>query len=310
MTLFFSRRALDTKNNRFSKNISKLTRYVSITGKTPGGKWSAQLLDKDEWVAAVRAEATSDDVLIYIHGFNTKQKDMLDRHELIETGLRDHGFRGSVVAYDWPSEGRAGLGPYRRDLRKAEKVGRFLVADGILALLESSWRPRVHLIGHSMGAFMTLDGFSKFGDTNGPGSGPWKVDQILFASGDAHRRDFEKGTAGSLVLKHHSKRLTNYYSNDDAILTLAVTYHGKARVGQQGMPDLVFSEHLDLYSTEQYRRHKPPFNDNGEEALFSHRWWFENDGFFQDAALTLRGDDANSMPTRRTTNTGGLALWT
>lgn len=306
MPLFFSRRALNRAKNKFSNNPSSLTRYVSVEGTRPkGGKWSASLMDRDDWLAAVQAEASSDDVLIYVHGYNTKQKDMLERHLMIEAGLRAQGYRGAVVSYDWPSNGRTSA--YPSDLKDAETVSEYLVEDGILPLLEMAWRPKVHLIAHSMGAFMILDGFSGFGDTNGPGDEPWKVDQILLVSGDAHKRAYEKGTPASLVLRHHSNRLTNYFSTRDEILSLAFIYHGRERVGLSGMPDLVFPEHIDLYCTEQYLKYKPT---TGDEALNSHRWWFENEGFFEDVALTLAGQDETTMPTRRTTSTGGWALLT
>ncbi|TDT75402.1 alpha/beta hydrolase family protein DUF900 [Litoreibacter halocynthiae] len=306
MTLFFSRRALNTKTNTFTNNMSSLTRYVSVQGQRPDGKWSSHLLDRDAFVAAARAEPQSDDVLIYVHGFNTKQRDMLARHKLIEDGLRGQGYSGAVISFDWPSRGKTSA--YGRDLRMAGKVGKYLVEGGILPMLESTWKPRVHLMCHSMGAFITLDGFARFGDTNGPGTGAWKVDQILLASGDAHRRDFEKGTAGALVLRHHAKRLTNYYSNDDEVLTLAVAYHGKPRVGLSGMPDLVFGEHIDVYATERYRHIKPGFPNNTAEQLYSHRWWFEDTRFFEDASLTIAGGAADGLPTRTRTNLGTLAL--
>ncbi|WP_211264802.1 alpha/beta fold hydrolase [Litoreibacter arenae] len=306
MTLFFSRRALNTKTNTFTNNMSSLTRYVSVQGQRPDGKWSSHLLDRDAFVAATQAEAQSDDVLIYVHGFNTRQRDMLARHKLIEDGLRAEGYRGAVISFDWPSRGKSTS--YARDLRMAGKVGKYLVEGGVLPLLDSTWKPRVHLICHSMGAFITLDGFARFGDSSGPGSGAWKVDEILFAAGDAHRRDFEKGAAGALVLRHHSKRLTNYYSNDDEVLTLAFAYHGKPRVGLSGMPDLVFAEHVDLYATERYRHIKPTFPDDTEAQLFSHRWWFEDARFLKDAALTLAGGAAGALPTRTRTNLGTLAL--
>jgi hypothetical protein len=45
-------------------------------------------------------------------------------------------------------------------------------------------------------------------------------------------------------------------------------------------------------------------------TVYSHAWWFDNPGFYKDLALTLRGSDARTMPTRRATNIDDLALLT
>lgn len=303
MTLFFSRRALDTTKNKFTDNISSLTRYVSITGKTPGGKWSAKLLSQDNFIEAAEQTATSGDVLIYVHGYNTNQKDMLDRHKLIEDGLKSHGYSGVVISYDWPSEGKGTIGAYRRDLeKKAVHISKYLVEDAIQPILKSNWSPRVHLICHSMGTLVTADGFKR------KKAGNWKVDQILLASGDAHDRLFEKDKAFAQPLSDHAERLTNYYSNDDAILTMALFYHGVPRVGQKGLPPKTEANHIDMYSTARYRAIVPDFDDDMAEKLYSHRWWFEDDRFYEDAAATLAGQGPEGLATRTKTNKGTWAL--
>ena len=126
-----------------------------------------------------------------------------------------------------------------------------------------------------------MDGFKK------KKAGDWKVDEILLASGDAHDKAFKRDSSTANALSDHSKRLTNYYSNDDAILTMAVFYHGIPRVGQKGLPPQTESNHIDMYSTARYRKIRPDFDDEAWRRSCSPiDWWFEDDRFFKDAALT------------------------
>lgn len=306
MALFFSRRTYNAHLKKFTNNPASLTRYVAITGTGPGDQgWSGGILSQGDWLEQVRQAGGDRDVLIYVHGFNTAQSDMLTRMERIETGLRAHGFAGAVVAYDWPSDGSALS--YGRDRADAKTVAPHLVSDGVIPLLGLSPRPRVHLLAHSMGALVVLRGFSDFGDGIGPGQGAWRMDEVLFAAGDVDSVWHEKGAWGSLVLSKRSRRFTNYHSGLDQVLALSdgLVNGGRDRVGHVGMPALLAAGHHDVYCNEQYRKDVPP---GDRTMLYSHRWWFDNDGFLRDVALTLAGRAAGQMPTRRATNTTDQAL--
>ncbi len=306
MALFFSRRTYNAQKKKFTFKPAAKTRYVHITQKSPGGKIrKGSIVKKAKWLDLVRQEGGSSDVLIYVHGFNTSQKSMLDRLEKIENGVRANGYQGAVVAFDWPSDGS--VHAYDSDRSDAKAVAPHLVGDGILPLLGMSSRPRVHLIAHSMGALVVLRGFSDFGDSAGPGNKIWSAGQIMFASGDVDAEWLEKGAWGDLVLKKRSKRFTNYYSSKDKVLALSggLVHGGRQRVGRVGMPKLTSKGHWDIYCDEQYKRDVP----KGQRKMMkSHRWWFDSDGFYQDVALTIDGHPAKTMPTRQKTNIGDQAL--
>lgn len=307
MTLFFSRRSYNTSTNRFTNNASVVTRYMSVLGDGPdSGTWRGSMMDQSAWVGKVSDQMGSDDILIYVHGFNTSQAQMLRRTAKIEAGVKRHGFRGAVIAYDWPSDGS--LAKYPSDRNDAKRTAPALVADGIAPLLALPSRPKIHVIAHSMGAFLTLRAFSDFGDSIGPGSSAWSADQVMFAAADVDQAWMEKGAWGGLVVKERSKRFTNYYSQLDEVLNLSGNFiNGRARAGRKGLPSVLHAKHVDVYCNEQYKR---DVASTDRTVPYSHRWWFDNDGFYKDMAQTMAGTDAHSMSTRRVTNTSDLALLT
>ncbi|WP_195820708.1 alpha/beta fold hydrolase [Roseobacter sp. MH60115] len=305
MTLFFSRRTYNASKQRFTNNPADVTRYVRLTsGPDASGKWTGGIISKDDWLAHVKAEAATNEITIYVHGFNTDQIDNLNRMNKIRAGLNGEGYRGALIAYDWPSAGT--VTAYDSDKRHAKLTAEHLVRDGILPLLALSPRPKVNLIAHSMGAYLVLRALSEFDDDAGPGSGAWKLNETLFVSGDADRRWFGKGAWGALLLAHRSKRFTNYYSQLDDVLNAAVPANGfRKRAGRSGMPSGIHKNHVDLYSHEQYLK---DVDGPNRTVLNSHRWWFDNAKFYRDAGLTLAGQPAFPLPTRRRTTTTDLAL--
>lgn len=307
--LIFTRRAYDAPRHRFTNNPSSLTRYLSVSAsQAAAGQWSGHIIDRAAWLDKVRvAMGGSNEILIYIHGFNTSQVSMLQRLETVESGLRAKGFAGAIVAYDWPSDGS--ILRYVSDRNDAKTVAPYLVTDGIEPLLTLSPKPKLHILAHSMGTYLTLRAFAAFGDSSGPGATPWKIDQVLFSAADSDSAWYERGAWGALVLKHRANRLTNYYSPLDDVLAMSRNvYNGnRARAGRAGLPPPVYPQHIDVYGAEQYRRHVPPAD---RDVMVSHNWWYENDGWLRDAALTLAGHDAATMPTRQPTNIADQALLT
>lgn len=289
MPLIFTRRKIE--NGKFTTKHAEEPGYFSFERPASNPRrWDAKRKSRQAWLSAIQSDAGTKDVLIHVHGFNSTQTGTLSRHQALHAGLKAKGYKGAVVSYDWPNRGRGTPGAYGTDLTKnAPAISRFLVEDAILPLLEMSWKPRVHLFAHSMGAFVIAHGFMQFGNSFGPGTGPWKINHILQASGDAHRDWYETGAGASLSLEEHSRRLTNFNTRDDAILSLSAGWNGgQKRVGLNGLPAHTSREHFNVDGTRTYRDTKPDFGgDNGKEALYSHRWWFESDWFFERAARTL-----------------------
>lgn len=303
MPLFATRRAFS--GGAFNHNPASLTRYVDVSaGGTPG---KDHILDRDDWMARAMAGASGGDILIFVHGFNTEQPEMLERLAKIEAGLGTAGWRGLVIGFDWPSDGT--VWAHHRDRTDAKKVAPFLVLDLIGPLLNQRPKPKLHLIGHSMGCYLTLRGFAGVGDSGAPGTTPWGVNEAVIVAGDADKPWMESGAWGSLVMDRRSKRLTNYYSTFDRVLDLSENIiHGQERTGRNGLPDTIPASFNDVYCGQQYQDKVPA---SGKTFRGSHTWYFDDPGFYKDLKLTLEGVKASGRPTLRpTVGSSDLALLT
>lgn len=304
MTLFFSRREYRPDLQRFTNNLGDAMRHVRIAPRPEGG-YAGGIVSQGDWLDAVEQQADGQGAVVYIHGFNTRQQDMLRRCDAIEAGLTQNGYDGAVVAFDWPSQGV--VTAYDPDIEMARRAAPFLVPEGLRPLIARLAGQPVHLICHSMGCYLTLRALGATGDT--PGLAPVKLDQVLFAAADVWAERLRSGADAALVLAHRSNRLTHYYSTADKVLALSGVIHGgRQRAGQIGLPAPTPAQSVDVYTTAQFRRHVPD-HQQGDYSL-SHNWLYGDAGFLRDAALTLRGVADADMPTRRNTNTGDRALLT
>jgi esterase/lipase superfamily enzyme len=302
MTLFFSRRAFNASKGRFTQNPATLTRYVRVAAPS-GGVSKANILKPDAWFSAVEAEAQTDDVLIWVHGFNTSQARMLDRQRQLAQDLRALGFGGAVVGFDWPSDGQTLR--YRSDRNDAKRVANALVTDAILPFRARPRPLKVHVIAQSMGAFVVLRGFAGVGDA--PGGGPgWMADEVLFTGADVDAAWLQRGAWGALVIERRSTRLTNYYSTVDSVLELSgeIINFGTDRAGRAGLPKALPANAVDLRCTERYREIAPP----GQNLELSHNWYFQDPRFLADAVMTLEGRADIAMPDRLDVTNGDRAL--
>lgn len=296
MIHFFSRRAYNPSTHTFSNNPATLTRYFR-NQPTAGGAGHDSRVDLASWIAEVLDSAETPDILIYVHGFNTSHREMLDRHRIIADRMAASGYRGAVVSFDWPSNGS--VFAYPADRANAKTVAPFLVADGIFALRQAAPGHRLHILAHSMGAYLVVRGFSEHG-------GNWRVGEVLFVAADVERRFMANGAWAALVMARHCKRLTNYYNIHDEVLDLPkLLLMGGERAGRVGLTPPIPANHQDLYCAAQYEA-----NVADKSHFNSHRWYFADDGFYRDVALTVAGTAAAAMPTRRPTDKGGLALLT
>ncbi len=305
MPLFVTRRSFNASTGRFTHNRASVTRHVAVPDATsPGGD---HIVDQATWLSLVKQGAQAGEILIFIHGFNTEQAEMLERRRKIELGLAAVGWTGLVIGFDWPSDGTV-LG-YLSDRGDAKHTAPYLVVDAIGPILNLRPQPKVHLLCHSMGSYLTLRGFSGVGDGGAPGTVPWGVDQVAFVAADADKPWMESGAWGALVMDLRCKRLTNYYSTFDRVLSLSEgIVHGQQRAGRNGMPVAIPSRFHDVYCGAQYEAKVPP---SGKTMRGSHTWYFDDPGFYADLAQTLAGADPATMPTRRpVAGSSDLALLT
>jgi esterase/lipase superfamily enzyme len=277
-------------------------------------------IDRDEWLARVLKEAKTSvdpasnqpvgDILVFVHGYYSSPAVVIDRHRELKRNLAAVGYQGTVVSYDWPSAESA-LN-YLEDRSDAKTTALRLVSDGIALLAESQTpdcRINVHLLGHSMGAYVIREAFDDADDRPSIAATNWTVSQLCLIGADISSSSMSAGNPKSSSLYRHAVRVTNYYNPFDNVLKLSnVKRIGTApRLGRIGLPEQVPAEAVDIDTGPYYSTLREDWDDPlGVEA---HSWYIGNRLFIQDLFFTLQGDlDRHAIPTRQRTAAGRLIL--
>jgi len=271
---------------------------------TAGDDWSAKVLEQ----AKTDPDAEPGDILFYVHGFNTETATMLERHRKIKTKLDIAGFKGVVVSFDWPSDNKAIN--YLEDRWDAKKSALKLVKYGIHRFAKYQ-KPgceiNLHVLAHSMGAFVVREAFDDADDVAKIASISWSVSQVMLVAGDISAGSMGAGKSKSSSLYRHTVRLTNYFNPYDNVLKLSnVKRIGVSpRVGRVGLPDVVPDKAVNVNCGSYFKAHKDDF---GDADYAGHNWYFDDQCFFNDVFETIKGDiDRNLIPTREGRE-GQLAL--
>jgi esterase/lipase superfamily enzyme len=117
---------------------------------------SKNALDEDEFLSQIASHVSgrigsSRDILLYVHGFNTSLEEARFRLAQI---VADGGFAGVPVLFTWNSRG--GLFNYESD-KEAATVSRDALERTLLSLAKTPGVGRVHILGHSMGGWLTME---------------------------------------------------------------------------------------------------------------------------------------------------------
>lgn len=294
------------------------TRFLAVPEAAEDTRADHQIT-KSAWVAQVMAAAapgtdnamTEGDVLLYVHGFNTPTRTMLERHRKIRTGLEALGFDGVVVSYDWPSAGQA-LN-YQEDRKDAKTTAISLVDDGLAtfaAMQRPDCRIDLHVLAHSMGCYVVREAFDDADDRPAVAARSWTVSQMILVAGDVSAASMGPDSAKSSSLFRHAVRVTSYFSPLDEVLSLsAVKRIGVApRLGRVGQSEPLHPKAVSVYCGDYYRRHRDRL---GRSATASHTWYFDDPVFYRDVQLTIAGEiDRHEFPTRVPSTRGAMALVT
>ena len=253
------------------------------------------------WVSDVAGQAQNGEVLVFVHGFNTSRTGMLGTVKQLGPAVQAAGFRGAVIAYDWPSKSEAAVvaafrrlfglwGRYRDDKATVNAMDDMLVRD--LEPLRAAGL-KIHILAHSMGAYMTTlalghaDGWLPVGQGFG---------EVLLGAADVDKTLLKAGQWGGDVLAKRAARVTHYHSREDDVLDVSgkIVYGGGERSGWGGLPaGAPGFENVDMapYYLARYPKAE-------RKIPFCHHWYLENTRMAEDIALTLTGKDAGAMPTR------------
>jgi esterase/lipase superfamily enzyme len=181
-------------------------------------------------IAGAARAANCNEVLLYIHGFNT----LFDGAVLRGAQLVDDTRTGCVAAvFDWSSEGE--LGRYIPDIEhSAYAVPR--LASLLRALAATGMR--IDVLGHSMGNRVLIQALASLAEHPDPPRADF-IDQMILAAADVGadpvNNDFAHLLGDAMPFVH---RATIYASHGDAVLAVSAVAHGNVpRAGRRPIND-------------------------------------------------------------------------
>lgn len=301
------------------------TRFLKVPASSTAYKESHEIKTPQRWLANLVAAAshapdpilgTLGDVLVFVHGYNNTMADIIARTSMLRDGLRKQGWNGVVVAFDWPSANST-LN-YLEDRQDAAAVSTRLVTE-VLPLLVSaqssrdpdgrpSCRINVHLLGHSTGAFLIMEGLStadKIGDNF---RSDYRFGQVVFIGGDVSSSSLDANSDWGKPLFRRIDRLTNYSNGYDAVLAVSNAKRlGVApRSGRRGLSASAHPKAVNVDCSAYFETIDP--ETRKRVGTFCHSWHIGDSVWTADLAMTLSGHiDRDTIPTREVFN-GGLRL--
>lgn len=290
------------ENRRFGDENADCSYLFVPDGEQPHPR---HCVDRKVWAKKVMVEARrglkKDDfghILVFVHGFNNDQKIVMQRHRQLRADLQAAGFPGIVVSFDWPSGSIGAF--YLEDLKDAHDGAHQLVKDGIMLLAEyqqPDCTVNVHLLAHSMGAYVTRQAFTYADDIDELIGRSWHVSQIMLIAPDISARSMRAGDPRSDTMYRVCNRLTVYASRHDEALGLSnVKRAGVApRLGRVGLPEEAPSQAVNVDCSVYWESIPATQTVIGSR---SHSWHIGDPTFTRDMIDTMLGVDRELMVTR------------
>ncbi|NVO26512.1 alpha/beta fold hydrolase [Donghicola sp. C2-DW-16] len=269
--------------------------------------WARRVLHESKLDHVPEGQPNRGDIVVHVHGFNVSTKKMLRRHRLLAKGLRDQGFEGVVVSYDWPSADKA-LN-YLEDRTDAKITAIRLVDSGITGFVQRQTPDcpiNMHIVAHSMGAYVVREAFDDADDRRMVAANAWNVSQVLLMSADVSAASMCELAGKSSSLYRHCTRLTNYNNPHDSALSLSnMKRVGVApRVGRVGLPETAPTKAVNVDCGAYFEANRGVFT---EIEYGQHTWYYHDQTFMRDAYETILGvSDRARLPTRALALPAGL----
>lgn len=267
-----------------------------------GGRavWTKEVLDT---FSRDKEDRAVGDLVFLVHGYNVDAKDAFEAHGRFTQRLRAAGFPHTLVSYDWPAQGS--FLNYLEDSADAFKTAPLLVESGIALFAQASrpdCRVRVHVVAHSMGAYVTREAFRQARGHPPSSQGAWGLNQLILVAADISAGSIGGDLGEDMCAK--AQRVTSYYSAFDAALATSNVkrFLSSPRLGRHGSGGRGPQNVVDVDCSERWRGYSAATPGGGlfGDIPLSHTWYFEDEAaFFPDLAATLTGDlDRAVLPTR------------
>ncbi len=187
----------------------------------------------DAFVADVRKAIASRppkdrDILVFIHGYNTRFEEAVYRLAQI---VHDSGFKGVPVLFTWPSRGALLAYPYDRE---SAVFSRDYLESTLRELARKSGASRIDVLAHSMGNFLFMETLRQ-AVIRGDGRFGGKLGQVMLAAPDIDIDVFKRQM--SVIAPLHIP-ITVFVSRDDKALNISkMVWQSDARAGSLVVTD-------------------------------------------------------------------------
>jgi len=248
---------------------------LASSGMVADPRWhvylnSARPLSRVDFTGELRAalgKSERQEVLLYVHGFNTDFERSMRRGAQLAHDL-DHG--GVPMVFAWPSAGN--VAGYIADLNNADWASAHLAE--ILRLLASdTGANRIDLVAHSMGSRVLIQALDKLSHGR-VATDPPLFGEIIFAAPDV---DSDIFAAALTRLRPLAGRFTLYVSSNDVALSASRRLAGDhPRAGESG-PGMVVTADMDTVDASAA---------GGD--LLGHEYFGESGPVLNDIRLLLR----------------------
>jgi esterase/lipase superfamily enzyme len=167
----------------------------------------SELMERDQFMATLRQNSSSNDMLLFVHGYNVEFEEAILRAAQLAWDLN---FAGSALAYSWPSQGS--VEGYFADEAAAE-YSRPHFAEFLQTLLAGNTEGQIFIIAHSMGSRVVSRALEKLHDT-GVQFGN-RISQLIFAAPDIDAAVFREQISPAFT---QLQQITLYASDNDLAL--------------------------------------------------------------------------------------------
>ncbi|CAH9053963.1 hypothetical protein PSECIP111951_03134 [Pseudoalteromonas holothuriae] len=304
-----------TRLNTGNKYTNKEIQYGTATVKIPFTKeiggiegMSITKLEHDIGFTPFISKLTSDDLLVFVHGFNTSFTNAAIRTAQL---AHDTNFKGEAVFFSWPSSENPAT--YSTDKKRAKDNFKFL-AEFLIKLSENTDK-QIHIVAHSMGTYLLVNSLSIIneeidGNDNLLKSRRLKnnnkiFNQIILAAPDISMDEYHH-KFNRYSLSKVARKITLYSSINDHVLSKASRFMnyfiegtGQARLGDSSAGFFVV-DGMDTVDTRQ----------EISAQFFGHSFYANYRGLVTDIYLLLNhGTDPNDRMLQRVIDEKNNTLW-
>ncbi|XHS76515.1 alpha/beta hydrolase [Burkholderiaceae bacterium UC74_6] len=311
--------ARNIKSNQFGDEPGDIT-FLEIgnleTDYGPGNKiasaqWRDAVVDAADSGVLNEITGKSGNVLLFLHGYNTDTATVLWKTRELQSSLTQAGWRGVVIAFDWPSDNST-LN-YLEDRHDAATVAGKIVTQLLPLLLTKPRRTStgkvrepdpsctvdIHMLCHSTGAYVALEAFAQTAKEGSIFKSDWRLAQVAFISGDVASTTLSTGDAWARPMMDRIVRLTNYSNGHDAVLGVsnAKRLGTSPRAGRTGAANPIDPKVVNVDCTRYFESIDPKAATF--RGTFCHSWQVGDPTFALDLAMTLEAfSSRDALPTR------------